>query len=205
MPCPLTGAGHQHLSKMNTELLLLILKYHAGQVRVGNREDGTPDPQIEHLFRVFTRLLQPCDHYPKSLRLVRQNAAPLMLDVALAHDILEDTEVTEEELAAVLNEYALDAVKALTRNKDQTYFDYIKEQVLSNPLASLVKLADLEDNYETAIPSLQGRYAKAKGIILDHWNDVIFPDPSAEDCPGEEPGAEKQEAPKEEPTIVQPD
>ena len=188
---------------MNTELLLLILKYHAGQVRVGNREDGRPDPQIEHLFRVFTTLLQPCDHYPKSLRLVRQNATPLMLDVALAHDILEDTEVTEKELEGVLNEYALEAVKALTRNKDQTYFDYIEKQVLLNPLASLVKLADLEDNHETAISSLQERYSKAKGIILDHWNNVVFPDPAEEDYPGEEPGAEKQE--EEKAAIVLPD
>ena len=107
---------------MNTELLMLVLKYHAGQTRVGNREDGKTDPQIEHLFRVFVRLLQPCDHYPHSLRLVRQNAAPLMLDVALAHDILEDTDITEKELAAVLNEFGLEAVKALTRNKDQSYF-----------------------------------------------------------------------------------
>ena len=189
---------------MNTELLILVLKYHAGQMRVGNREDGRGDPQIEHLLRVFTRLLQPCDHYPKSLRLVRQNATPIMLDVALAHDMLEDTEVTEKELAEVLNEYALEAVKALTRTDDQTYFDYIREQVLSNPVASVVKLADLEDNYETAIPSLQERYSEAKGIILDHWNNVVFPDPAEEDYPGEEPGAEKQEE-EEKTAIVLPD
>ena len=190
---------------MNTELLLLVLKYHAGQMRVGNREDGKGDPQIEHLLRVFVRLLQPCDHYPKSLKLVRQNATPFMLDVALAHDMLEDTEVTEEELAEVLNEYALEAVKALTRKKDQTYFDYIKDQVLTNPMASLVKLADLEDNHENAIPSLQGRYEKAKGIIFDHWNNTVFPDPTAEDYPGEEPGAEEQEKEEDKTTIVLPD
>ena len=188
---------------MNTELLLLVLKYHAGQMRKGNREDGRPDPQIEHLFRVFTRLLQPCDHYPKSLKVIRQNAAHIMLDVALAHDMLEDTEVTEEELAGVLNQYALESVKALTRDKDKDYFDYIKD-LLSNPLASLVKLADLEDNYETAISSLQERYSKAKGIIIDHWNNVVFPDPAEGDYPGEEPGAEKQEE-EEKATIVLPD
>ena len=128
-----------------------------------------------------------------------------MLDVALAHDILEDTEVTEKELAGVLNEYALQAVKALTRKEDQNYFDYIREQVLSNPVASLVKLADLEDNYETAISSLQERYSKAKGIIIDHWDNVIFPNPPEEDYPGEEPGAEKQEDTEEKTSLVLPD
>ena len=190
---------------MNTELLMLILKHHAGQTRVGNREDGKTDPQIEHLFRVFVRLLQPCDHYPSSLRLVRQNAAPIMLDVALAHDILEDTDVTEEELSKVLNEYGLDAVKALTRTEDKSYNEYIKEQVLTNPLASLVKLADLEDNIENATPSLQTRYNKAKKIIMDHWHTVVFPIPPEEGFPGEEPGAEKQEEEEEETTIVHPD
>lgn len=187
---------------MNTELLMLVLKYHAGQTRVGNREDGKTDPQIEHLFRVFVRLLQPCDHYPHSLRLVRQNAAPLMLDVALAHDILEDTDVTEKELAAVLNEFGLEAVKALTRNKDQSYFDYIEKQVLTNPLASLVKLADLEDNIENAIPSLQKRYNKAKKILLDYWHNVVFPPPSTE---SDEDAGDDKETPEKETTLIQPD
>ena len=181
---------------------MLVLKYHAGQTRVGNREDGKTDPQIEHLFRVFVRLLQPCDHYPHSLRLVRQNAAPLMLDVALAHDILEDTDVTEKELAAVLNEFGLEAVKALTRNKDQSYFDYIEKQVLTNPLASLVKLADLEDNIENAIPSLQKRYNKAKKILLDYWHNVVFPPPSTE---SDEDAGDDKETPEKETTLIQPD
>ena len=184
---------------------MLILKYHAGQTRVGNREDGRTDPQIEHLFRVFTALLQPCSHYPKALKLVRQNATPIMLDVALAHDILEDTEVTEKELEGVLNEYALEAVKALTRKKGQPYFDYIKDQVLLNPVASLVKLADLEDNHANAIKSLQGRYDKAKKIILDFWNTVVFPDPTEEEFPGEKPGAEKKEPKEKEIAINKPD
>ncbi len=188
---------------MNTELLMLVLKYHAGQTRVGNREDGKTDPQIEHLFRVFVGLLQPCDHYPHSLRLVRQNAAPLMLDVALAHDILEDTDITEEELATVLNEFGLEAVKALTRSKDQTYFDYIEKQVLTNPLASLVKLADLEDNIKNAIPSLQTRYNKAKKIILDHWHNVVFPPPSEENISNE--NIKPEEKTEEKVTIIQPD
>ena len=125
-----------------------------------------------------------------------------MLDVALAHDILEDTDVTEKELAAVLNEFGLEAVKALTRNKDQSYFDYIEKQVLTNPLASLVKLADLEDNIENAIPSLQKRYNKAKKILLDYWHNVVFPPPSTE---SDEDAGDDKETPEKETTLIQPD
>lgn len=162
---------------MNLRLLELILKFHGGQVREGNREDGKPDPQVEHLFRVMHRLLSPLPHYPESLQVVRMNVLPLVTDVALAHDLLEDTEVTPEQLAEVIHPYAMDAVVALTRPADDslTYAEYIEQQVLPNPIASLVKLGDIEDNIEHAKESLRMRYSKAKQTIMNHWNAVVFP------------------------------
>lgn len=165
---------------MNLKLLALILKHHAGQVRKGNRDDGTPDPQIEHIFRIIHRLLSPLPHYPESLQVVRMNTLPIMVDVAMAHDVLEDAEDKEgamKDLKEAVHPYALDAIVALTRKEDKevSYMDYIKGQVLPNPLASLVKLADLEDNAETAKVSLKERYLKAKQEIMDHWKQAVFP------------------------------
>ena len=68
--------------------------------------------------------------------------------VAILHDIIEDTDVTEEDLLkAGLSKYIVDAIVLLTRPYDEDYMDYVKK-VSSNPLAKEVKLADLEHNMD---------------------------------------------------------
>jgi hypothetical protein len=185
---------------MNTELLMFVLRIHAGQLRKGNREDGTPDPQMEHVMRVFCRLLGPLPHYPESLLVVRANATPLMIDVSIAHDVIEDAKdpvAARKELADLLHPYALQAVEALTHtstSEEGSYKRYIQEQVLPNPLASLVKLADLEDNMKYAIQSLRSRYAHAKQTIMDHWKKAVFPKPEEDSLilpPGYKPDEKK--------------
>jgi (p)ppGpp synthase/HD superfamily hydrolase len=65
---------------------------------------------------------------------------------AVLHDVLEDTEVTVEELrAAGLPIDVVDAVVALTHRPGQSYERYI-EQVACDAIAREVKLADLADN-----------------------------------------------------------
>ena len=66
--------------------------------------------------------------------------------VALLHDVLEDSGITEENLQMMgFSEEIISAVKALTRGRFQSYSEYIK-QVRKNPLARKVKLADIQDN-----------------------------------------------------------
>ena len=65
--------------------------------------------------------------------------------VALLHDVVEDTEVTFEELEKDFSKTIIDALKLLTHDKDTDYFEYIKK-IKSNPLAKKVKLADLKHN-----------------------------------------------------------
>jgi len=64
--------------------------------------------------------------------------------VALLHDILEDTNCPEAEIAA-FGEKILYAVQALTHHKWERYEDYIA-RVKKNEIARIVKLADLADN-----------------------------------------------------------
>jgi len=66
--------------------------------------------------------------------------------VALLHDIIEDTDVTASELLAKgLPIAVVEAVKALTKKKNQNYADYL-DDVKRNGLATTVKLADLKHN-----------------------------------------------------------
>ena len=76
--------------------------------------------------------------------------------VAILHDIIEDTDVTEDYLLKIgLSKRIVDAVVALTRSKDMDYQEYIKN-LSSNPLAKEVKLADLEHNMDLKrLPTLE--------------------------------------------------
>lgn len=65
---------------------------------------------------------------------------------AVLHDVLEDTELTVEDLvAAGLAIDVVNAVIALTRRPGQSYERYV-EQVACDAIAREVKLADLADN-----------------------------------------------------------
>ena len=76
--------------------------------------------------------------------------------VAILHDIIEDTDVTEDYLLKIgLSKRIVDAVIALTRSEDIDYQEYIKN-LGSNPLAKEVKLADLEHNMDLKrLPTLE--------------------------------------------------
>ena len=76
--------------------------------------------------------------------------------VAILHDIIEDTDVTEDYLLKIgLSKRIVDAVVALTRSEDIDYQEYIKN-LSSNPLAKEVKLADLEHNMDLKrLPTLE--------------------------------------------------
>ena len=76
--------------------------------------------------------------------------------VAILHDIIEDTDITEDYLLKIgLSKRIVDAVVALTRSEDIDYQEYIKN-LSSNPLAKEVKLADLEHNKDLKrLPTLE--------------------------------------------------
>lgn len=66
--------------------------------------------------------------------------------VALLHDVIEDSNVTTNDLlAAGLPSEVVAAVQTLTKKKGQSYQEYL-EKVKLNNLARVVKLADLKHN-----------------------------------------------------------
>lgn len=68
-----------------------------------------------------------------------------ILAVAYLHDVLEDTEVTEEDLRELFSVDVVEAVKALTKEKYENYQHYLG-RVKTNKWARIVKLADLKHN-----------------------------------------------------------
>lgn len=65
--------------------------------------------------------------------------------VALLHDTVEDTSVTFEDLEKEFSEDIIEALKLLTHDKAIPYMDYV-EKIKSNPIAKVVKIADLRHN-----------------------------------------------------------
>ncbi len=66
--------------------------------------------------------------------------------VALLHDVVEDTNVTIEDLIeSGFPEECIIAIKLLSHDKNQDYFEYI-ENLKTNRLARTVKLLDLNHN-----------------------------------------------------------
>lgn len=66
--------------------------------------------------------------------------------IAVLHDVVEDTEVTLEHLAAWgMSDRVIAGVRAMTKLADQTNDEYLG-QILLNPDAILVKMADLRHN-----------------------------------------------------------
>ena len=69
--------------------------------------------------------------------------------VALLHDVVEDTKYTIYDIEkAGFPKEIVEAVEAITRKKGQDYMEYIKI-VKTNPIATKVKLADLEHNSDS--------------------------------------------------------
>lgn len=87
--------------------------------------------------------------------------------IALLHDIVEDTDVTIQDLSS---KYGFDGivcnvVDILTRIKYQTYLDYIL-QVKKDKIATAVKLADLRHNLSDLHEgNMKEKYLMARYIL----------------------------------------
>ena len=116
--------------KFNAALDFATLK-HNGQYRIGGL------PYITHPVEVASYL--------------REAGYSIDYQIAgLFHDLLEDTDATEEEIKALGGPEVLEAVKLVTKQKGYVMSDYIAA-IKSNPMASAVKAADRLHNLRCAI------------------------------------------------------
>lgn len=96
---------------------------------------------------------------------------------ALLHDVVEDTDVTMEQLAQEFPESVIALLRLLTHEKDVDYFEYVRA-IKTDPVAVKIKLADLAHNGdqtrcvgsglpEEELAYWRQKYAKAKAILTE--------------------------------------
>ena len=89
---------------------------------------------------------------------------------AVLHDVIEDTEVTLDDLrAAGYPSAVVEALDLLTRRDDETYEAFI-ERIKPNRLARQVKIADLEHNMNVRrLPTISEQDARRLEKYRQAW------------------------------------
>ena len=119
--------------EMLDAMLVIATNAHHGQYDKGGK------PYILHPLRVMSYLKEDNEE---------------LQCIALGHDVIEDTNVTYEDLRnAGISERVIAGIRALTKLPGQTYNEY-KQGVFANVDAMKVKLCDLRHN--TDIRRLKG-------------------------------------------------
>ena len=134
--------------------------------------DGMTDkygnPYFYHLERVANRVRE------MEYNMVDETSEiNLYIAAAYLHDVIEDTDHLIGDLIDEFGETIAEAVKLLTRDKEETYADYvvgIKNSVfLEGKIARVVKLADLFDHLmgpTPCPPHLIKRYEKSLYTLI---------------------------------------
>lgn len=109
------------------------------------------------------------------MHLAEQMDDEISCAAALLHDVVEDTDVTLDDLrAAGLPLKVTAAVSLLTHDPAVGYFDYVRA-IKANPIAKKVKLADLQHNSDLSrLAHIDGndiervrKYARAMEILKE--------------------------------------
>jgi len=110
---------------------------------------------------------EPYIHHPVRVADRIGHSDEIGVAVAFLHDVVEDTEYTLEDLRRNgFQDEILEAVDAITRRKNEKYFDYIR-RLSENPIAKRVKIADLQENLSQGDLSLSTRYYKALKMLSE--------------------------------------
>ena len=132
------------------EAILLAVQAHHGQMDKGGF------PYILHPLRIMSRMRTETE-----------------MIVAVLHDVIEDTEVTLDDLREKgFSDEVIAAVDSLSRRENESYKDFIK-RIKLNPLAVQVKFGDLEDNMDIRrLNSIDDADRERLMRYLQVWNEL---------------------------------
>lgn len=132
----------QELKELEFNVYKIITAY------FGDKKDDGGHDYLQHLYAVADSIEQKANYevidHKSSLGIFYKKA----YIVALLHDIFEDTDCTEQELKDIgCDDEIIEAIKSVTRHKDENYFDFI-ERANKNDIGRIVKIYDLENNMD---------------------------------------------------------
>lgn len=128
------GSDHKFLLDVSyTQWLIAAARYVAQHIHRGKSDYGGNDYFGGHVESVAER--------------VSNNGGDTdAIIVAYLHDVLEDSNLNPGELEKIFPPRIVEAVSLLTHERsDEQYYEYM-ERLSSNPLAFVVKVAEVEDN-----------------------------------------------------------
>lgn len=127
------------------------------------RHDGKT-PYITHPIAIEKQVSPPIWIY------YDKRGEQLQRSVALLHDVLEDSNITKEDLLKEgVDPYVVNVVEILTKNKFEPYLDYILT-IKKNYMAKTIKIEDIKHNLSTLDPknkTMKDKYELAL-YILEH-------------------------------------
>ena len=139
------------------DAIALAVEAHRGQ------KDRVGQPYILHPLRVMFRLSWDA---PEAARIA-----------AVLHDVVEDTSYTLQDLKQRgYSDEVLAAVDLLSRRPQDSYEQFI-ERILPNPIARMVKRADLEDNMELRrVPAVTAKDLERLARYRAAWTRIAAAD-----------------------------
>jgi GTP pyrophosphokinase len=153
----------------------LAFDAHAGQTR----DEGTP--YVEHPLRVWDSFKQ---HRPLGETTIRHYEE--LGCIAILHDVLEDCDVTYEQLEREFSPFVAESVRLLTKTplrpglekpaRDAAYFEALQEAPVD---IQLIKLLDRLDNMTslatTPKPGKAQRYVEETERVFLPWAKAVAP------------------------------
>ncbi len=116
-----------------TKALSFATEKHRGQFRKGGKEYITHPVEVADMLR-------------------DRGYGEKYIITALFHDLLEDTDATEDEIRGIAGEEVLEAVKLLTKTEGYVMAEYV-ENIKNNPISFAVKAYDRLHNLISATES----------------------------------------------------
>ncbi len=131
-------------TELTKKALLIAEQAHAGQYR----NDGVT-PYIVHPLAVAENFKDD----------------EMAICAALLHDVIEDSYITSDDLLKMGIPYIIvRAVVLLTKQKGQPYINYLLN-IKDDPIATKVKIKDIEHNIQTVSGNLKAKYELALYLL----------------------------------------